>query len=348
MSSSAAFIVILALAGNALAAPAANDPRFNLAEREAYDDGQYHWKPSPITSEVDATYSEYVPIPTKGNGHPTSGVSASDYPFSQAPAPTKISTIRPGRPITTSKPAFPTFEPETTSVIVKTTKTAKESEPTDAVTSTTPTTPVAKKEFKGDGTPAQGWPGSDKWLSFDGLWNANEKNIKSSCQNGIPQNSEKENKNLKAAIQSVGKEAGVDPRFILAVVLQESHGCVRVEHTVSPGDSIHNPGLMQSHQGEFDCERFGSKECTNERIVGMIQEGSVHTKKPDGSGLKTGLETAKKDGSKSDAQSAYWSARLYNSGDFSYVKGGDLSSTVKAATASYSSDIANRLIGAVF
>lgn len=351
MSSSAALIAVLALAGNALAAPAANDPRFNLnpSPSPTYDDGQYHWKPSAVTKVVDASFSDYIPGPTISPisdtyGYPASGIESgypySQYPYSEAPEPT--STVKPGKPITTKKPTFATFKPETTSVVVKTTQTTKEA-PGPTVAPQT-----SKKEFKGDGTSAQGWPAGDKWISFDALWSANEKAIKSSCTNGIPQNSETENKNLKAAIQSEGKANGVDPRFILAVVLQESHGCVRVEHTRSPGDLIHNPGLMQSHAGTFDCEKFGAKECTNDKIVGMVHEGAVHTASKDGSGLKTGLDTAKAKGSKSDAQSAYWSARLYNSGDYSYEAGGDLSSTVKAATASYSSDIANRLVGVVF
>lgn len=348
MSSSAALIAVLAFAGNALAAPAANDRRFNLnpnpSPSPTYDDGQYHWKPA--TKVVDASYSDFPTVSPISDtyGYPASGIE-SGYPYSEAPEPTFISTLKPGKPTTTKRPTFATFKPETTTaVVIKTTQTTKE-----APGPTGETGPAAsKKEFKGDGTPAQGWPAVDKWISFEALWSANEKAIKSSCTNGIPQNSETENKNLKAAIQSEGKANGVDPRFILAVVLQESHGCVRVEHTRSPGDLIHNPGLMQSHAGTEDCEKFGAKECTNDKIVGMIHEGAVHTASKDGSGLKTGLDTAKANGSKGDAQSAYWSARLYNSGDYSYEAGGDLSSTVKAATASYSSDIANRLVGVVF
>lgn len=132
--------------------------------------------------------------------------------------------------------------------------------------------------------------------------------------------------------------------------MQESHGCVRVGATASPGDKVNNPGIMQSHNGENHCVDVGSDPCSQEKIVGMIHDGTSGTK--EGDGLKQGIDKAKKDlGSKSDSQSIFISARLYNSGINSYKTGSDLAVNTKeepAATPSYSSDIANRVIGVVF
>jgi hypothetical protein len=62
-----------------------------------------------------------------------------------------------------------------------------------------------------------------------------------------------------------------------------------------------------------------------------------------GDGIKQTLATAVGDGLK-DAQAVYVAARIYNSGSFTL--GQDLGAG--AATASYSSDIANRLLGFAF
>lgn len=62
-----------------------------------------------------------------------------------------------------------------------------------------------------------------------------------------------------------------------------------------------------------------------------------------GDGLVQTLAQAAADGT-SDAQAAYIAARIYNSG--SYTVGTDLGAG--AATSSYASDIANRLLGVAF
>lgn len=75
----------------------------------------------------------------------------------------------------------------------------------------------------------------------------NHEAMQSSCANwGVPNNSEEEMTDLKAAIVTIGQRSSIDPRFILAIIMQESTGCVRVVSTMG----VHpNPGLMQSHQG---------------------------------------------------------------------------------------------------
>lgn len=127
--------------------------------------------------------------------------------------------------------------------------------------------------------------------------------------------------------------------------MQESHGCLRSGATSSPGAGVNNPGIMQSHNGANHCSNE-DKVCSTDKINGMIADGTTGTK--DGPGLKQGLEKAGSFGYKEKNTQVYWSARFYNSGENSIKKGSALEVDTAAepgATPSYSSDIANRLIG---
>lgn len=77
----------------------------------------------------------------------------------------------------------------------------------------------------------------------------------------------------------------------------------------------------------------------------MITDGTAGTNgiTGGGDGLKQTLAQATAD-KLTDAQAVYVAAKIYNSG--SYVVGSDLSAN--AATASYASDVANRLLGVAF
>ncbi|KAB5572654.1 hypothetical protein GE09DRAFT_1100375 [Coniochaeta sp. 2T2.1] len=191
-----------------------------------------------------------------------------------------------------------------------------------------------RKLYQGDGSTGAGWPSINAWASFDNLWNANVGTIGISCtQFGQANNSPTETAQIKSAIQSVSSASGVDARFILAVVMQESKGCVRVPTTVG---SHPNPGLMQDHNGVHTC--YGRNPCPPSEIVGMIQEGTQGTSS--GDGLQQILSRLSAGG----AQKFYQAARIYNSG--SLPSDGNLSNG--GATSSYPSDIANRLLGCVF
>ena len=158
--------------------------------------------------------------------------------------------------------------------------------------------------------------------------------INESCsQFGQTNNSPDETANLQSAILSVAGSSGVDARFILAVVMQESKGCVRVPTTVY---SVSNPGLMQDHDGPHTC--YGVNPCPDDEIVGMIQDGTTGTSS--GDGLLQILNRL----STSGAQKVYQAARVYNSG--SIPADGNLSEG--GSTSSYASDIADRLGGCVF
>ncbi|KAL8796514.1 MAG: hypothetical protein Q9195_001188 [Heterodermia aff. obscurata] len=132
---------------------------------------------------------------------------------------------------------------------------------------------------------------------------------------------------IKTAINSVSASTGVDARFILAVIMQESRGDVRVG-TTSVDHA--NPGLMQSHQG-VDC--IGQTPCPASVITQMIQDGAGGTSSGDG------LEQALAGGTQ--AIDVYKAARIYNSG--SLDPSGNLATN--GATPCYASDVANRLIG---
>ncbi|KID82902.1 hypothetical protein MGU_09826 [Metarhizium guizhouense ARSEF 977] len=194
-----------------------------------------------------------------------------------------------------------------------------------------PSSPAPYKLYLGNGSPADGWPTESKWPSFEALWTINLPFIKTGCNwQKFQPNSEEETAELKSAIQSVGQSGGVDPRFILAIVMQESNGCVRVGST----DNGHaNPGLMQSHMGPHSC--FNKPTCSKDEIEGMIKDGTLGT--PSGDGLKQVLVQA----GPGEGQ-FYRAARIYNSGRV--AAGGALQLGI-GATNCYSTDIANRLSG---
>lgn len=157
-------------------------------------------------------------------------------------------------------------------------------------------------------------------------------------------------KALRNAIQYVAYEARVDHRFILAVVMQESLGCVRV-HTTNNG--VVNRGLLQGHAGNATCNSGtvgvpGTvlNPCPDNQIYGMIQDGVGGTTAGDGLAgiLNTATVKMRAAGVMIDggnARTHYIAARQYNSGsvDVQKLENG------YTAVACYASDIANRLQG---
>ena len=161
----------------------------------------------------------------------------------------------------------------------------------------------------------------------------------SCASQSVENNSEEEMAQMKAAIFEQAAATKVDPRFILAVIMSESTGCVRVRTTRSPGDSIINPGLMQDHQGTGSCEGIAAP-CPEAQIKQMIRDGTAGTESIPGGGDGLQQTLAKAAAFGTDAQAVYVAARIYNSG--SYISG---ALEDNAATACYSSDIANYLLG---
>jgi len=170
------------------------------------------------------------------------------------------------------------------------------------------------------------------------MFDANKNILKGGCtQFGVTANSDKENSDIYTGINQVAGETGVDARFILAVMLQESNGCVRAPTT---NYGVRNPGLMQDHDGAATCNENGNIQnpCPTNIIVQMIRDGVAGT--PAGDGLVQTLKQAPGSG----VAKYYGAARIYNSG--SIDPSGNLEKGI--ATHCYVSDVANRLTGWVY
>ena len=189
----------------------------------------------------------------------------------------------------------------------------------------------------GNGRITDGWPRIDQWVdSFEAMFERNKKIISASCSRwGLPNNSEGETNSMKDAIDQVGKSSGIDARFILSIVMQESQGCVRVQTT---NNGVINPGLMQSHEGSGSCNKDGiiQNPCPQSEVLQMIRDGVEGTST--GPGLKALIFH---EGGTTDVTSFYKAPRAYNSG--AVASSGNLGQG--SATHCYASDIANRLLG---
>jgi len=157
--------------------------------------------------------------------------------------------------------------------------------------------------------------------------------MKSSCsQFNVPNNSDDEIAAIQDGIKTAAAASKIDNRYILAVIMQESGGCVRVPTT---NYGVRNPGLMQDHDGKATCNEGGVKTpCPKDTIVGMITDGTGTTNQ---GGLMQLLAQVKL----SDASQYYKAARMYNSG--SIDPSGNLGKGI--ATHCYATDVANRLLG---
>jgi hypothetical protein len=158
--------------------------------------------------------------------------------------------------------------------------------------------------------------------------------MSASCtQFGVADNTDAEISEISTAIQSVGASTGIDPRFILAIMMQESNGCVRAPTT---NYGVRNPGLMQSHNGAGTCnDGTVQNPCPASEVTQMITDGTAGTSS--GDGLKQCLAQT----GATDVSMYYKAARIYNSGSIASTK--NLGQGI--ATHCYASDIANRLTG---
>jgi hypothetical protein len=322
--------------------------------------------PPPITSSSTSasiaptsTLSMAISLANKGSDDDGHGHGPGRPSF----ATTLITKTMPGAPSSqTEEPSAPETSSSAYSVPSAEPTTAESSPPVSSASSASPTDASSAQSsygsaapaptsgggddqsqggayirtYKGDGSTDAGWPSQNEWLSFDDLWDANMKILKSSCSSAFSQidNSDQELDDIKSSIEDVSSSTGVDKTFILAVMLQESNGCVRVQTT---SYSHANPGLFQSHEGTGSCNDGSNVQnpCPKSQIHQMIEDGVAGTAA--GDGLKQLLDAAKGDG----VQKFYQAARMYNSG--SLDQSGNLGLGV--ATHCYSSDIANRLTG---
>lgn len=89
----------------------------------------------------------------------------------------------------------------------------------------------------------ENFPSSDGWVSFQDMWNKNQPIMLQACgwlEMGA-ETTQQETEWIYDAIQDRANASLVDHRLILAIIMQESHGCVRVHHTTS-SSGVHNPG----------------------------------------------------------------------------------------------------------
>ena len=160
--------------------------------------------------------------------------------------------------------------------------------------------------------------------------------FESCTQFGQANNSPQEVGDIYNAIEATAQATGVDHRFILAIIMQESKGCVRVPTT---NYGVRNPGLMQDHDGTGTCNEGGVQDpCPTSEIYQMVSDGTAGTAAGDGLAATINQSGA------SDVSAFYKAARTYNSG--SIDPSGNLGAGI--ATHCYASDIANRLTGWVF
>lgn len=161
--------------------------------------------------------------------------------------------------------------------------------------------------------------------------------MEESCENnwGVPNDSTTEIGDIKSSILNISSVYAVDARFILAIIMQESSGCVRV---ITTSWSVTNPGLMQSHAGSGTCNlnNVVQDPCPASEIYQMIVDGTAGTSSGDG------LVQCLQETGVGDVSMYYRAARIYNGGYGSYNPD-DLGTG--CCTLCYASDVANRLLG---
>ncbi|KAG5959971.1 hypothetical protein E4U57_007536 [Claviceps arundinis] len=186
--------------------------------------------------------------------------------------------------------------------------------------------------YRGNGSPSEGWPEKALWVPFENMFRNYRGQMLQSCGNQNPpqpNNDEQEVKAIYDGILKASVASGVDRRFILAILMQESKGCVRAPTT---NYGVRNPGLMQNHDGAGTCNEGGlvKKPCPVATIHQMISEGVSGTAA--GDGLANCINVA----GGADVSAFYKAARIYNSG--SIAKTGQLQDGI--ATHCYASDVA--------
>ena len=284
-------------------------------------------------------YSAPVTLVTKTLPAQTTAAAANSAVQSSAPAYSAPPASSISSYVASAPPAYtPSQAPTSTVASAETTSPAPP--PAYSSSASSPASSSATgspyiQTYKGDGSANAGWPTQDKWLKFDDLWSINVPVMKQSCESAfkVADNTDDEIAAIKSAITTQALSTGLNEAFILAIMMQESIGCVRAPTT---SYSVTNPGLFQSHNGAGSCNNGNVKNpCPPSEIDQMVKDGVSGT--TDGDGLKQLLDTCQG----TDAQAYYETSRKYNSG--SIASSGNLGQGV--ATHCYASDIANRLQG---
>ncbi|RFU25437.1 hypothetical protein B7463_g10901, partial [Scytalidium lignicola] len=191
---------------------------------------------------------------------------------------------------------------------------------------TGPAGPTTQPDYVCYSGPATSFPLMSTWIDFNDMWNINAVNQ----LNFFPLDTAAIQADMKASILSVSEQSLIDSRFILAIVMQESTGNVGVGCT---NNGIENCGLMQASAGSVPFDPSNPVSSIQQMIVDGTQGTSG------GAGyvqlLNGGPGLAVTNGN------PYVAARAYNAGS---IDANNLSSGI-TSTASYVSDVANRLAG---
>ncbi|KAL8716518.1 MAG: hypothetical protein Q9225_006166, partial [Loekoesia sp. 1 TL-2023] len=146
--------------------------------------------------------------------------------------------------------------------------------------------------YTGNGSIAAGWPHKSDWMSYEDMFTSNLPLLSHSCTiYHVSSNTQHETTSIHNATLIIALETNTDPRFILAIILQESGGCVRVPTSYY---AVRNPGLMQSHNGPATCNEDATPvtPCPYATIEEMIREGTAGTSSDTGMGLVEALRQA--------------------------------------------------------
>ncbi|KAI9761662.1 MAG: sister chromatid cohesion protein 1 [Chaenotheca gracillima] len=200
-----------------------------------------------------------------------------------------------------------------------------------ALISATPTPHLPRRQTPSSGSSqaicytGASFPDISTWADFGTLWSdalASLTNL----------NSQRESNDLKSAIQTYASSSGLDQRFILSIVMQESGGFVRKEPNDAGGRS---KGLLQINGGH-SCAYLPWDGCRTDLISQMVVDGVQGTGSwPAGAEGLSGCYTA-------NGNQYNLAARCYNTG--TVPDASDLSQA-GAGTSSYVSDVGNRLMG---
>lgn len=182
----------------------------------------------------------------------------------------------------------------------------------------------AKVEYRCYAGDLQNYPSPAEWLSWDMLWDLNREQILSSNRGDTYLQHY-----VQESILQVARDADVDPRFILAVVMQESKGFADTECV----GTTPRCGIMHAPKGS----RFDQSDARFS-VERMIRDGVQGTAKR-GPGLADLLKGRPR---LANVPSGNWYAlaRAYNSGAV-----GKYLDVVSRGQPGYVNDIANRLQG---
>ncbi|KAK7993016.1 hypothetical protein PG988_001810 [Apiospora saccharicola] len=125
---------------------------------------------------------------------------------------------------------------------------------------------AAPKFYSG---PHTSFPAKATWKDFNTLWAANVPSMKAKGDH------QSDVDRIKTALQSVGPKYGIEPRVLLCIMMQESHGDVGAFTTTSKPDNLQTGGLFQCYNCPGFYRQYGLSQS---QITSMVEGGAKHFK----------------------------------------------------------------------